>query len=326
MKKLSLLLLGLAIFNTSFADETSKKPPQTTIVGCAETQTLCFFENGKYLASPMGFKGDFFQTANYHIKKITDKTSEIQLEYPLPYHAFELFTRSNLSLKQGQFEVTFERSKYDQDDKKDYYDTIKLLDNNNNPTKTITLEKSQTILMDTAQPIYSIILTKHDKATQQPLYTETYQLEKNTNDIVIKSWEIDEIFYRAKTSSATLQLIQNGSQTYLQDPKHKVKFLAPVQLGENKPYFDQFQAIGEGANDLLYKNEAGNTHIYPHWDKKTDVEDNYDYDEKRALLIHKDLEHYRKKFTDKNEDNSILKVYLLNTADTTKIYPITDKK
>lgn len=326
MKKFSLLLLGLATFNTSFANDNQKTSNLTTLVGCAETQTLCFFDNGKYLASPMGFKGDFFQTANYHIKKITDKTSEIQLEYPLPYHAFELFTRSNLSLKQGQFELTFERSKYDQDDKKDYYDTIKLLDNNNNPTKTITLEKSQTILMDTAQPIYSIILTKHDKATQQPLYTETYQLEKNTNDIVIKSWEIDEIFYRAKTSSATLQLIQNGSQTYLQDPKHKVKFLAPAQLGENKPYFDQFQAIGEGANDLLYKNEAGNTHIYPHWDKKTDVEDNYDYDEKKALLTHKNLEQYRKKFTDKNEDNSILKVYLLNTADTTKIYPITDKK
>lgn len=326
MKKFSLLLLSLAISHLSFADGNLKKTSQNTLLGCAETQTLCFFENGKYLASPMGFKGDFFQTANYHIKKITDKTSEIQLEYPLPYHAFELFTRSNLSLKQGQFELTFERSKYDQDDKKDYYDTIKLLDNNNNPTKTITLEKSQTILMDTAQPIYSIILTKHDKATQQPLYTETYQLEKNTNDIVIKSWEIDEIFYRAKTSSATLQLIQNGSQTYLQDPKHKVKFLNPAQLGENAPYFEQFQAFAEQSDDWLYKNEAGNIHLYPHWDENTDVEYNYDYDEKKALLTHKNLEQYRKKFNDKNEDNSILKVYLLNTADTTKIYPITDKK
>lgn len=288
--------------------------------GCAETQTICFFENGKYLISPMGFKGDFFQTGNYHAKGIADTMSEIQLELPLPYNAFQLFTRHNLALQQKQFELTFERSDYDQDAKKDYYDTVVLLDNSNKPIKTMTFEKSETMLLDIATPIHNAILTKYDKATKKPLYTETYQLEKNTNDIVIKSWEIDEIFYQAKTRSATLKLVKVGSQAYLQDPKKKVKFLSPAELGENKPYFEQFQDIAGQTDDWLYKNEAGNIHVYPHWDKETDVEDNYDYDETKALLIHKNLDQYRKKMTDKKDDDAVLKVYTLNTASADKLY------
>lgn len=294
--------------------------------GCAETQTICFFENGKYLISPMGFKGDFFQIGNYHVKGIADTMSEIRLEQQLPYNAFELFSRHNLSLQQGQFELTFERSDYDQDDKKDYYDTLALLDDNDRTLKTVRFDKSEHSLLDIAKPIHTVILTKYDKATNKPLYTETYQLEKNSNDIVIKSREIDEIFYQAKTHSATLKLIKVGSQAYLQDPKTKVKLLSPAELGENKPYFEQFQAIVGQSDDWLYKNEAGNIHVYPHWDKETDVEDNYDYDEAKAVLTHKNLEQYRKKITDKNADNSVLKVYVSKTADTTKIYPLANQK
>ncbi|MFW2178017.1 MULTISPECIES: hypothetical protein [unclassified Moraxella] len=319
LKKLCIIMVLLLPTTSQAKITVSADTSYLAPYGCVETQTLCFFENEQFLAMPMGFRGDFMQSGKFTIKAISPTQSDIQLATKSPYQPFELYSRYNRTLKQGQFELTFDHDNYDRDEQKDYYDTVQLFDSNNQPIKNLTFDKSDTVLLNTPM-LSKVVLTKYDKTTQQPRYQQQFQLDDQTNDIVIKSTEINEIYYENRLNPLVLTLTKQGKQAYLQDKTgKKVKLLTPQQMGKNQSIFAQLQVFMNeviNSDNFLYKNDAGNIHILPDINES----DNYVYDETTDIYALKDATEYRKKVTNKFDDSSVLKVYVVNSASEENLY------
>lgn len=315
MKKSYALIIGLALCGVSFANDNSL--PHRTLYGCLETQALCFFNDNTFLSAPMGFQGDFFQSGDYLIKQYSINESELILTRKPLIEPFKLFTRTDNHLSTKEFAMSFNHGKADQ---QDYYDNVEFYidDNANMPLQSITLDSTYNHVFKFSQMPTKIVLTKYEQKTNQPLYRQTFYLSKFTNDIVIKSEEFDKQLFQ----SITYKLIEKNTQAYLQDKDGSlIKILSAKQLGKNRKYLEAFQQAESQANfdnSYLFKNEANNIDILPDAKER----DNYVLDNKNALYIHKNAKQHRQKFTDKTQDDSVLKFYEISTKTSTYVYPI----